>query len=195
MSTEKKYTIQYAAVQGFYWVAFCSLLGFTAVFLLDRNYTNSEIGIIIALSNVLAVFLQPLFASMADKYEKITLKAIICAWSAIILFVCMGLVFMRGASLLVSAFITLALVGVLVIQPFVNTISVQLEERGIFINFGVCRACGSLCYAAASTVIGVLLKYYPVTLIPFSTAIFAIGLLGCVVILLGQQKENKREVR
>lgn len=191
MSDNKKYTIKYAAVQGFYWAAFCSLLGFTAIFLLDRGYTNSEIGIIIALSNVAAVFLQPIIASLADKYEKITLKGIIWVGAAIILLTSAGLTIAGGASFLVSAFITFSLIGIMVIQPFVNTMSVQLEERGIFINFGVCRACGSFCYAMVSTVMGILLKYNPTALIPFSAAILTLGLFASVGVLAGHKGEWK----
>lgn len=188
MSMDKKYTIKYAAVQGFYLAAFCSLLGFTAIFLLDKGYTNSEIGIIIALSNVIAVILQPLIASLADKYKKITLKAIIRVWIFIIFLTCLGLGLLKEASILVSAFITLAIVGILVVQPFINTVSVQLEERGIFVNFGVARACGSLAYAMVSTVMGILLKYYPPALIPFATVILTVGVLGSISILLGEKK-------
>ncbi len=191
MSMDKKYTIKYGAVQVFYWAAFCSLLGFVAVFLLDKGYTNSEIGIIIALSNVLAVFLQPLIASLADKYENVTIKTIIWIWTAVIFITALGLTLLKEASFLVSACITLAIVGVMVLQPFINTISVQLEERGIFVNFGVCRACGSFSYAVISTVIGVLLRYYTVSLIPFSTVILAVGIFGSVSILLRQKKELK----
>lgn len=194
MSADKKYTIKYAAVQGFYWAAFCSLLGFTAVFLLDKGYTNSEIGIVIALSNVIAVFLQPLIASLADKHERLTLKSIIWLWAAILILVSAGLVFFRGVSLILSVFITVAIVAIMVIQPFINTISVRLEEQGIAVNFGVCRACGSLSYALVSTIIGMLLKHYPTSIIPFSTIVLILGLFISVGILSGRKKFSEGQI-
>ena len=54
--TQRKLNTAYAALQGSYWMAYCMVLSFASVFLLARGYSNSEIGVIMAASNVLASF-------------------------------------------------------------------------------------------------------------------------------------------
>ena len=41
---KKSLNISYSAVQGSYWMYFGAIMSFASVFLLSKNYTNSEIG-------------------------------------------------------------------------------------------------------------------------------------------------------
>ena len=61
-----KMTFQYCILQGAYWASFCIIYSFATVFLLDRGFSNSQIGVIIAAGNILGVVLQPVFASIVD---------------------------------------------------------------------------------------------------------------------------------
>ena len=68
-----KMTFQYCILQGAYWASFCIIYSFATVFLLDRGFSNSQIGVIIAAGNILGVVLQPVFASIVDWSKTITL--------------------------------------------------------------------------------------------------------------------------
>ena len=68
-----KMTFQYCILQGAYWASFCIIYSFATVFLLDRGFSNSQIGVIIAAGNILGVVLQPVFASIVDRSKTITL--------------------------------------------------------------------------------------------------------------------------
>lgn len=170
MTTDRKYTIKYAAVHGFYWAAFCSLLGFTAVFLLDKGFTNLEIGIVIAVSNVAAVFLQPLVAGMADRNAGLSVRKIIGYGTGILVLAAAGLILANRAFVLSAVLMAIAVIVITVMQPFINTMAVQMEEKGVHVNFGLCRACGSLSYAFVSAVLGMLLKSSSVVIIPAAAA-------------------------
>ena len=74
--SKKKITLLYAIIQGGYWSSFCATYGFATVFLLSRGFTTSQIGISIALANVLAVVCQPTVATIADEAKKISLHAL-----------------------------------------------------------------------------------------------------------------------
>ena len=57
---KRRLNLTYGAIQGTYWMYFGAILSFASVFLLGKGYTNSEIGVILAAANILAVILQPL---------------------------------------------------------------------------------------------------------------------------------------
>lgn len=197
MKTNRQYTITYAAVHGFYWAAFGALLGFTAVFLLDKGFSNLQIGMVIALSNVAAVFLQPLIAGMADKHEGISVKKIIGWGTAALTLASAGLIIMNHVFWAAAVFMAIAVIAITVMQPFVNTLAVQMEQNGICVNFGLCRACGSLSYALVTAVLGLLLAYASVEIIPLA-AVFLTLLLFLSTALLsvyGAEKGNKTENR
>ena len=54
-------TPYYALIQGLYWAIFCLMVGFASVFLLDRGFTNGQIGLfpqfISTVSNYMVLFL------------------------------------------------------------------------------------------------------------------------------------------
>lgn len=191
MSINRRYTIKYAVVQGFYWTVFCAVMGYITVFLLDKGYSNSLIGIVLALSNVAAAILQPLIAALADRYEKISLRVIIQTGSGIIILAAMGIVFCQKASVLLTACMLLVSISTIALQPFVNTLSVRLEEQGHEINFGACRACGSISYAFVSAIMGILVKYYSMLVVPFAMILLAVGLFVSTRILAaGGQRQG-----
>ena len=60
MSAKSKtlsFNIQYAALQGVYWLTFCACVAFAAVYMQHRGYTNSVIGVTLALGNIIGVIL------------------------------------------------------------------------------------------------------------------------------------------
>lgn len=178
-----QYTIKYAAVQAFYWATLCAIMGFAVIGMLEKGYSNSEIGYIIAFSNIVVVVLQPLIASAADKNKKLTLKLIIWGFSVLMAAASVVLLFLATASALLTAMMAVVMISVTALQPFVNSMSVQLEEQGIAVNFGLCRSCGSLSYAIISTVVGILIKNYSYTVVPVTTILLLLGLFFSVGIL------------
>ncbi|MFR1516072.1 MAG: hypothetical protein ACLSTT_01955 [Evtepia gabavorous] len=43
-------TSHYAWIQGCYWMAYCILLSFSSVYLLDQGFSNTQIGLLLGLS-------------------------------------------------------------------------------------------------------------------------------------------------
>ena len=52
---KKLLNIEYACIHANYWMIYGIVSSFASVFLLGRGYSNTEIGIILALANVVAV--------------------------------------------------------------------------------------------------------------------------------------------
>ena len=67
---------EYGGIHATYWMAYAVISSFASAYLLDRGYTNSEIGLILAVGSIVAVFLQPFMADFADRAKKISLIGI-----------------------------------------------------------------------------------------------------------------------
>ncbi len=178
MSKLQRYVnIEYAGLQGSYWMIYCMVLSFASVFLLARGYSNSEIGVILAMSNVMALIIQPLAAQLADKSARVSILGIM--WAMCVLTAAgLGaacLISVRSAVLSISYAFAFALI--IVIQPFITSLCFHIDSWGLRINFGVCRAIGSLSYAVLAAVMGSVVEKLGMNSIPVS------GLL-CVVLFM-----------
>lgn len=154
MSREYGLTGRYSLLQGSYYGANCAVIGYASVFLLDKGITPSGVGVLIAVSNVLAVICQPLVAGFADRSRTVSLKQIIGIIG--IAGVCLSLLLgISENKLSVAVWMLLCLITSL-LMPLVNAVSVYFTNQDRFINFGVARGLGSLTYAAASYGLGYL---------------------------------------
>ena len=69
---KKILNLEYGAIHAFYWMSYAVIGSFASAFLLGRGYSNSFIGLIIAVGSVLAIFLQPVLADIADRSKNIS---------------------------------------------------------------------------------------------------------------------------
>ncbi len=157
---------QYAAIHGTYWMYYGVICSFSSVFLLARGYSNSEIGIILAAGNVLAVFVQPFVADFADRSKRFSVFSIMEILAAI-LFVLTALMYViqRKSALLMLIYV-MAFAWMNIIQPFCNALSFRLEEAGVSINFGVARSMGSFTYAVMCMILGGIIERKGVNVLP-----------------------------
>ncbi|MDD5937129.1 MAG: MFS transporter [Clostridiales bacterium] len=171
----RRYTRQYSAIQGSYWMSTCASVSYVSVYLLDRGYSNSEIGVIIAISNILAVILQPLVASFTDRHKKLELRKLLSGFSGSMILMAGVLVFITTDSMLLSILMVYIATITMVIQPLMNSLSMAYEKSGIFVNYGFARGIGSIAYAALSTSLGLLLRHFTTILIPICICMTAIA--------------------
>lgn len=185
---EKKLNYNFAAIQGFYWAAFCSCGSFASVFLLSRNFDNRQIGAVLALSNIFAVILQPLAASYADRAEKVTLKQIMAAVGFITVSLSAVLLVIPDVFCLLAVLFVLILTGVLVEQPLVSGLHFEFVNQGININFGITRGIGSITYAVLSWGLGVIIEKKGPEMIPYVSLLVVLGLTVSIVIVKDSRK-------
>jgi len=69
MTLTKKVNLQFAAIQGSFWISFLPLGGFAVVLLQSKNFTDSEIGIILAMQSIASIIAQPLISTFAGKHH------------------------------------------------------------------------------------------------------------------------------
>ena len=64
MNGSKHISNCYSALQGLYWMSYGAIYTFAAVVLLDRNFTDSQVGTLIALACVFSAVFQPFAAAL-----------------------------------------------------------------------------------------------------------------------------------
>ncbi|MGM0165632.1 MFS transporter, PPP family, 3-phenylpropionic acid transporter [Enterococcus sp. AZ135] len=160
-----KLNLQYISMQIPYWMGFSVLGTFTSVFLLSRDFTNGQIGLVLSLANLLAAVVQPFLASFADRMIRVRLSQL-AAGMAVLLALFSGVLLALPKVFLIVAFIYVLLYACLVLlQPMTIAIGTFFISRGYGLNFGVARGLGSLAFAAAAAVTGVLIERFSPTII------------------------------
>ena len=151
---------------------------FASAFLLARGYSNAEIGLILAVGNILAVFLQPLIADLADRSRKLSLKALTQHSPDLLIILTVLLFVMKQKSGALWVVYVLIMAWMTSLQPLFNSLTFKLEETGVHINFGACRSVGSLAYAILCGFLGTLVEAKGVDVLPLSGEIVLVMLLA-----------------
>lgn len=173
--------VHYSVIQGFFWIAYCAGVGFSSTYLLEIGFKNSEIGILIALSGVLAAVLQPSLAGKIDRSGKKLLKPVI--FGGIVAAVGLsGLILLLPSGLWAVCGICFAgnLTVLQLLIPLVNSLSI-CGKGSNWINFGFSRAIGSLTYAAASYLLGMLVSGMGMEVLAGVRIVAFLALAGSIV--------------
>jgi PPP family 3-phenylpropionic acid transporter len=179
-----------------YWMMFCAIYGFANFYMLEFGLISSQIGVILAIGNISAFFLQPLTASFADRTKRFSLNQLILAILFIFLIALMILGFLTTQKYMIGAMFAVLIAMLFVLQPLINSISGNFESHGISINFGIARSMGSLFYAFASYGIGILITLAQPKIVLLVSAMF-VGFLFISTIFFqipSAKKENEFEL-
>lgn len=176
-------------MQGLYWLGFCACVAFAAVYMQHRGYTNSEIGLTIALGNIIGVALSAWLGSLADRKGRTGLFAALMALVAGQLIIQGTFTFIKDTSGFVAVGYCLYLAFVNAGGGLVNQLSFELQAECGRVNFGTARALGSLFYSLGATVIGALLEAYTPAALPLAAGT---GMLCQLVLLFALSMELGR---
>jgi len=168
----KKLVAQNCVIAGAYWASVCAAAGFASVLLLSKGFSSSQIGVALAIGNILGVICQPIVGSIADSSKKIGLHALTTVLSIAAMIFFFALMVVPNVLIATGAVFVLTLATVQTIQPLANSVSVYYIDRGIDLDFGIARGVGSLVYAVASKVIGVLVEAYSENVIMIAGILF-----------------------
>lgn len=175
----KNRTFAYACIQGFFWMCYAAIMGFVSMYLLDAGCSNSRVGVIIAGAGLVSALVQPMIAGYADKPGSMSLKMLLCISGGATLLCAVGLILSRGSVGVTAAFYALCMVLLQLATPLVNSLGVATVNSGEHMNFGIARGFGSLGYAAAAYLIGMLADAFGAVTVPVCMAVgFALFLLS-----------------
>ena len=175
MDNTKQLNIEYFSLQSLFWMTYCMVVGFSVTYLLSCGYSNSEAGYILASANICALVLQPFFADLADRSKRINAMTIFLV-SIVIIFVCsIGLFFISARSVILTLIYVVMITLANAVIAFLTSVQYLMDRSKSKINFGLCRAGGSLCFAILSAAMGILIERIGMKSIP--TALFIITFL------------------
>ena len=66
------WTFRYSLINVTYFAAFCTVHAYAAVYLLANGFTNTQVGILLALANIISAVFQPVIAGVIDKPGPLT---------------------------------------------------------------------------------------------------------------------------
>lgn len=155
---------------------------FASVFLLAKGFSNWNIGITLAVANVLAVILQPITADIADRAKRLSIIGISEILTVLMMVVTAGLFVISGSMMGLALVFILLIAWHTVLQPLFNTLTFIIEEAGVHINFGIARSMGSLAYAALVAVLGTIVERRGIMALPVTGEVILMMLLLSLVL-------------
>ncbi len=180
--TERRINVRYAGIHGTYWMYYGAIGSFASVFLLGRGYSNTEIGIILAVSNIFAVILQPIMGDLADRSKKLSFFGLMEMMTYLLMVLTAFLLILHKKSGLLMLVYVMAFGWMHVVQPFCNAMNRKLNETGVYVNFGMCRAVGSFTYSVMCFFLGSLVEKYGVNVLPLTGEVVLVLFLATIVI-------------
>lgn len=183
-------TIRYALVQAMFWMSFCVIFSFAGVYLLDRGFSNTQIGVVIGAAGMISAVLQPLAGGLADRNKVFSARPLIMILGCLMTGMAAGLLLIPGNVLWIVVFYGTLLIFLQVLTPLVYALGMDCINQGNSLNFGLARGVGSLTFAGASYLTGALVAEYGSGIIPFIILISYVLLLLAVLGFRCQQKNS-----
>lgn len=172
-----KPTIQFSLNQGAFWASYSVVLAYASVFLLAHDFSNSQIGIVVAIGSALSVFMQPKFGAWADSCKKCILHKLILCISLIVIAL-LGIVLAAGKIFWLLAILYGLLTALhQLLTPLTYSLGMFFINKGVKINFGISRGIGSLCYAITATIVGRLVERYSTNVVIYAAILFYVILI------------------
>lgn len=180
---------EYSSLQGTYWMYYGAIYSFASAFLLSRNFSNSQIGLILALANILGLPAITFFSNLADKTGLHGTLKIGIGVSIVTALLTSALV-IKSLQLVLIAILFISAVSIqTALQPLISALSFKLSDDSTHVSFGFARSMGSLSYSILCALLGGIVEAFGTNTIPISgTLIVAL----MIVSFLGTTKSAKR---
>lgn len=186
--SDRVLTIQIAGLQAFYWMAFCPIYSFASVYLLSKGFSNQEIGWVMALSNVLAIILQPALGVLIDRLRKLSIRTVMSVMTLLCILMLAVMAFFDLSGLWIAILYVGTSALLLSMQPLVNALTFEYINFGHDVNFGITRATGSVSFAVLSTLLGIWVGRSSTAILP----VICLGLFAGFFFLVLSFKSTDR---
>lgn len=178
MNRGKFWTARYAVINATYFMGFCGVHAYASIFMLGRDFTNSQIGMLLAAANVFSVLIQPAIAGLIDKPGKLTNRRTAVFCTVVMIMLSLALSFVQREKILIFIIFMLVYMVQMAYQPIIIAMNFEYAHKGCSINFGLARGLGSVGFALYSPVLGNLLERHNVGVIHIGDAlVLTVGLL------------------
>ena len=155
--TEKKnsfWTLRYTLLNITYFAAFCTIHAYAAVYLLSCGFTNTEVGILLALANITSAICQPLIAGKIDGPGPLSNRGFILFSVTAIMCGSVLLMILPANKLFIFVIYAFIYMIQFAYQPVMTALCFEYQKAGCSIYYGLARGMGSAGFALTSAFIG-----------------------------------------
>ena len=185
-------TFHYMIITGGFWMAFCVVTAYAAVFLHGAGYDDQELGIILALGNVGGAVLGPLLGSWIDRNHRIRHATVITVLLGVQLLLLGALRLNPQKNLLCAVCYVLYITFMMPVNALNLDLCVRLEHAKAPLNFGLARSMGSFAFVILSTLLGILTEQLGFRMLPLSgIAVILLQLIGNRLVDLDLREAEK----
>ena len=165
------WTIRYTLLNVTYFAAFCTIHAYAAVYLLAHGFSNTEVGILLAVANITSSIAQPLVAGIIDKPNPLTNKKYILASILIIIGGSLLLLLVRDNKPVIFIVFAMIYMVQFTYMPAMTALCFEYRQAGCNIVYGLARGLGSAGFAVTSVIIGGIVEKQGVYILPITTII------------------------
>ena len=150
----RRLDLHYIVMQMGYWAMFAAICAYLAALLGERGFSNSQIGLLIAIRCLAGIIFQPLLGGFADRHPEIPLKVIVSLSLALSLAASMA--FLLWPIGMGGTAVILIILGGFEISayPLMDAMAIQFINAGMPIRYSLGRGIGSMAYAVTCVVLG-----------------------------------------
>lgn len=129
-------TGHFSLIQGCYWMTYCILISFSSLYLLDRGFTNTQIGLLLGIAGLTAAILQPFVGAKGDHLKVLSLRQFTSLPIAAMILCGVGL-FLVPAKPVQAALYMVLLVLLQLLTPLIYSLGMDCLNTHIELNFGL----------------------------------------------------------
>ena len=172
-------TFHYMIITGGFWMAFCVVTAYAAVYLQGVGCSNAELGLILALGNVGGALLSPVLGARIDRNRNLRHTTVVNVLLAIQVVLLVLLRVHPRHDLLNAACYVLYMTAMMPVNAVNLDLCVRLERAKAPLNFGLARSMGSFSFVILSTLLGIVTAQWGHLSLPFAgLAVVALQFFG-----------------
>ena len=153
-----KPTPRFIAIQSSYWACYCCIISFSSVYLLDKGFSNAQVGLVISVGGLLSAIIQPRVSRAADRLRKLSLRLFCAGVAGIALVASACLLFLPGKLPQLVLYGSLVVL-VQLLMPLCSALGMACLNLGYQLNFGIARGAGSIAFGVFSALCGRLVLW------------------------------------
>ena len=172
-------TLHYTLITGGFWMAFCVVTAYAAVYIQGIGCSNGELGIILALGNVGGALLSPVLGAWIDRNRNLRHATVVNVLLAVQLALLVVLRIHPRRDLLTAACYVLYMTAMMPVNAVNLDLCVRLERAKAPLNFGFARSMGSFSFMVLSTLLGIVTARWGHLTLPFAgMAVIVLQFIG-----------------
>lgn len=180
---DRKLNIQAMAMNFLFFMAYCAVIMFAALYMSSKGFAPMTIGIMLGLGNLSAAFLQDLLARWADRPDGPALKSLALGQIALSAITMAPLLMANLPKAYIFFAFLVQAVNLISVQTVLNTMTMTYEEMGHRLHFSIIRGVGSIGFAVTSLLLGFYVKTAPIDHVLW-VEVFALLATGLIILTL-----------